>query len=612
MRGFSLALAGLAACLASSAFAQNVTVTVNGTTTPATGAYTVNFYKAACDGDSNERLQSFGLVWTPALSDTLFWSTSTNCTGAQDGGSGANGLPFKAVTISTGTVNQAAIDERYLLGLILNDSNTQCDTGASGVAYVCVTQQVAVNNGLSGTTYQTLSWYMTFNYNMNPPPAPSGSCNGPCASPGESDVQMSWSYDSSSIIADHFTVYWQQDPTLTPDVDNNCVPAGTTGHQGPGLFGGDGGSDGGFGICNGCAQNSDCGGNNLCVFDQFHVPYCAENCGISAAVCTSGYGCLTETSVDGTTSGLVCVPPGNVCVPPGTPDAGQTPPDAGPLYPGVCGACAQNSDCGGNNLCVGDQHSVAYCGAACVYDAGGCLPGFTCQIEMSIGSSISGDVCVPPGNLCYPAGTLCGTCFSNSDCGGNSLCLPSDGGNYCGVDCSDAGQITCPEGTFCQAVQNVAGQNGTQCALPAGESCYNPNVSIPDAGPDAGTDAGTNYPTVDGGQVDFSGWANQSINGNSASAMLINGLTNGVCYDFIVEAFASDGTAGTPSVLVTAAPFSSQDWWRLYKQQGGADNGGWHCQAGGGGLTLASLSLLLLLRRLAFRKRTVGVVGDGG
>jgi hypothetical protein len=215
---------------------------------------------------------------------------------------------------------------------------------------------------------------------------------------------------------------------------------------------------------------------------------------------------------------------------------------------------------------------------------------------------------VPPGNLCYPAGTLCGTCATNADCGGDSLCLPSDGGNYCGVDCTDAGQIDCPEGTFCQSVQNVAGQTGTQCALSAGASCYNPNPVV-DAGTDAGSDGGLPY--YDGGTIDPTGWNQMSIQGNSASAMLITGLTNGVCYDLVVQAFASDGTAGYYSALVTAAPFDSQDWWRLYKTQGGADNGGWHCQAGGGGLTLASLSILLLLRRLGAKRKAAGVSGEG-
>jgi len=599
------------------AFAQNIPVTANGKTQPASGGYTVTFYKNSCDGDANEQLTAFGLAWSPQLNDALFWSNSTDCLSAVDGGVGANGLVFRTVTTTSGTVNQATIDERQLLGQIINDTSTQCDTGASGTVYICVTQNVPINSGYIYST-TSISWYMLFTYNMNPPPAPTGSCgtlgNSVCTTPGESVVRLDWSYDSSSITPDHFLIYYRQDPLLVPDSDNNCVLPGTSGLQTPGLFDGlDGGDDAGAnaGICNGCAQNADCLGNNLCVFDQFNVPYCGLNCGVSGSVCPVGFDCLNEDSVDGSLSGQVCVPPNDTCLPP--PDAGQaSPPDAGPLIPGLCGECSQNADCGGNNLCVGDQNATPYCGTDCFTTQGVCPGGFTCQVEQSIGSGTSGQVCVPPGNACYPAGTLCGTCAFNSDCGGQNLCLSTDAGNYCGMDCSDAGQIVCPLGTTCTTATSVAGQTGTQCALPAGASCYNPNAaSVPDGGPDAGAlDSG--YVYTDAGQIDTTGWNTLQINGQFAATATVNGLTNQLCYDFTVQAIATDGTTGYLSNLVTAAPFESQDWWRLYKAQGGQDNGGWHCQSGGGALTLASLALVLLFSRGASRKRSSsggGVVG---
>ena len=58
------------------------------------------------------------------------------------------------VTTTTSTSNYSSIDSAQLLGSILNDMVNQCDTGASGIAYICVVQTGAhvSNSGL--TTYQ--------------------------------------------------------------------------------------------------------------------------------------------------------------------------------------------------------------------------------------------------------------------------------------------------------------------------------------------------------------------------------------------------------------------------------------------------------------------------
>jgi hypothetical protein len=616
MRALPLACSALTLALSGSALAQNALVTLNGTTQPASGSFTNNFYRNSCDGDAGAAFTTFSLGWPLAVggTDQLFWSNDSNCANDADGG--ANGIPFKVVTTTTGSSNYAPIISSVLLGSILNNTINQCDTGASGIAYICVVQTVPVSSGFT-VTDQQLTWFMSFNYNMNPPPAPSGDCNGPCASPGDSSVLTTWSYDNTSISADHFNVYYQVDPAAQPDVNNNCVPTLTLGLSGPGLYDGLDGGDAGSnapGVCNGCVQNSDCGGNNLCIFDQSSTPYCGLNCGAGAQVCPTDFSCVQDTSVDGSTSGLVCEPPLDLCITE-VPDAGTPPVDAGPgtILPGLCGSCAQSSDCGGNNLCVADQGGNAYCGTDCYQDAGICGAGFTCQVESAINSGVTGYVCVPPGDLCYPPSTLCGTCTFNSDCGGANLCIPSDGGNYCGTDCSDAGQLDCPAGTYCASVMNVAGQTGLQCALPAGESCYNPGgSSLDDAGVDAGQSDDGGSGLFDGGLPSFgSGWGVVVANGQYITSLRINNLTNGVCYDFVVQSVAVDGTVGYPSSLVGAAPFASQDWWRLYKSQGGQDNGGWHCQSGGGGMTLASLALVLLFGRFIARKRPVASGGDG-
>ena len=73
-----------------------------------------------------------------------------------------------------------------------------------------------------------------------------------------------------------------------------------------------------------------------------------------------------------------------------------------------------------------------------------------------------------------------------------------------------------------------------------------------------------------GGLPSFGGgWGMAVANGQYITSLRINNLTNGVCYDFVVQSVAVDGTVGYPSTLVGAAPFSSQDWWQgLYKSPG--------------------------------------------
>ena len=117
-------------------------------------------------------------------------------------------------------------------------------------------------------------------------------------------------------------------------------------------------------------------------------------------------------------------------------------------------------------------------------------------------------------------------------------------------------------------------------------------------------DTGVCGAAIDGGTsgagstaVDTSGWQVQQVAGTLSSAQ-INGLTNGTCYDFVVQTVLSDGTLGNNSSEVVVAPIKNYDFWRLYELDGGGDNGGLHCQSAGGAVgILGTLAALLAFRR---------------
>jgi hypothetical protein len=117
-------------------------------------------------------------------------------------------------------------------------------------------------------------------------------------------------------------------------------------------------------------------------------------------------------------------------------------------------------------------------------------------------------------------------------------------------------------------------------------------------------DNGVCGPAADGGgtsdagsaAINTSGWQVQQAAG-TLSSVQINGLKNGTCYDFVVQAVLDDGTLGDNSNQVVLAPVLNEDFWRLYQQNGGTDDGGLHCQSGGGGGLMGGLAVLLGLRR---------------
>ncbi len=119
---------------------------------------------------------------------------------------------------------------------------------------------------------------------------------------------------------------------------------------------------------------------------------------------------------------------------------------------------------------------------------------------------------------------------------------------------------------------------------------------IEDAGVDGGStvvDAGSG-----GSGIDTTGWQVAQFSGTLSTGQ-ITGLTNGTCYDFVVQTVVDDGTQGVNSSEVVVAPIKNYDFWRLYQLDGGGDAGGLHCQAGGGAVGI----LGMLAALLGFRRR---------
>ncbi len=85
------------------------------------------------------------------------------------------------------------------------------------------------------------------------------------------------------------------------------------------------------------------------------------------------------------------------------------------------------------------------------------------------------------------------------------------------------------------------------------------------------------------------------ITGQGTTSTRVTGLTNGTEYAVEVTAVTLSGNESPHSNRVVGTPVEIQDFWRLYKADGGREQGG--CAAGAGGLVA-----LLALAPLAWRR----------
>jgi hypothetical protein len=588
---------GLAAVLAfgalvwgqlASAQVTNITVTVNGVSS-APGTYdSANIFQATCEGTETTSSTSgdpaiFRLTWTVQSDDTIFWDTAADCntgnTVTDDAGTVISGSDVTGpITIdpeetatSTGYgvgAGNVEIDMRTVFASAfptiygnIFDGGNPCVPPEQGTLYVCVTQEEDSTSTLAGTTQTTLAWYMAVTYDTFTPEAPSGVTG----QSGDSNVIVGWDFSDVNFPSQdiNFNVYYQPDPNgYVPDYNGVCGPATSDGDAGP--------NESGRSIWQSWGGMDPDAGDGGCPFSD------EDNSG----------DCCGDAGVD---------------------DAGSCNPTAVINTPGVCDGCvSSNSECGGNNSCIRDDAGNPYCGASCSMadslDAGGnleCPAGFQCSEKPDLSGTMA-YVCVPANNLCIPAWIACGACSSNADCPtGSGECVDAGGGTWCAVPClPDAGpganldgEGVCLGASSCQQVEDNGASNPL-CALPSYD-CYDPTLIgdevVPDAGP---VDAGSG-----GSGIDISGWQVAQFSGTLSTGQ-IGGLTNGICYDFVVETVVDDGTMGNNSSEVVVAPVKNYDFWRLYQLDGGGDTGGLHCQAGGGGLgVLGVLAALIGLRR---------------
>jgi len=582
-RGAAVLLALGMAIWARPAQAQttNITVTVNGVSS-APGTYnSANIFQATCEGTETTNSTSgdpaiFRLQWTVASDDTIFWDTAADCktgdTITNDAGTVISGTdvtgpitidpPGAETSYGVGDGN-VEIDMRTVFASAfptiygnIFDGGNPCIPPEQGTLYVCVTQEELGSSVIAGETQTTLAWYMAVNYDTNTPEAPSDVTG----QSGDSNVTINWTFSDTNFPPQDisFNVYYQTDPNgLVPDSNGVC---------GPGIAVDAGPNESGRSIW-----------QNWTTMD-------------------GGDGGCPMSDEDGL---------GDCCGDAGVNESGSCNPTPGVNTPGVCGGCFQsNTECGGNNSCVGDDAGNPYCGASCSsgddLSGGGnsdCPAGFNCM-KTSDYSGREAYVCTPPSGLCIPAWVLCGACSVNADCPtGSGECIDAGSATYCAVPCVDAGVnidagVKCLGATTCEPVTDN-GLTNNLCALPAYD-CYDPTPVGSQVVPDAGlVDAGAG-----GSGIDTSGWQVANFSGTLSSGQ-IGGLTNGTCYDFVVQTLIEDGTQGENSSEVIVAPVKNYDFWRLYELGGGGDDGGLHCQAGGGAVGI----LGVLAAFLAFRRR---------
>jgi hypothetical protein len=89
-----------------------------------------------------------------------------------------------------------------------------------------------------------------------------------------------------------------------------------------------------------------------------------------------------------------------------------------------------------------------------------------------------------------------------------------------------------------------------------------------------------------------------AISPGSSTSGRVGGLTNGVLYDVTVQAFSPGNNPSGQSAVIQGMPVQVNDFWRIYRADGGREQGG--CAAGAAGM-LALLAVPLALRALRRR-----------
>ena len=272
----------------------------------------------------------------------------------------------------------------------------------------------------------------------------SGFCNNDicseCLVNGDCDVQQDCNWDPG---LDYFTCQGTGDLGDSCDNDGQCADGFCAG-----------------GVCSECAADGDCGQTGSCVDDT---------AGVGWWVCVSGLG--------------------EVCNDPAQCGSGfcYNPPGPGPRY---CSECAEDVDCGNQQVCVLDQdlgwaicvgdgalgdpcvspdECIAdFCTAdvcsGCAVD-GDCSGGGTCEDgtqdvgyyyctgglgdDCQAGADCASGYCYDP---FWPGGMICSECEADGDCAAQQACEYEQGLNY--AICVGTGDLgdSCATGAECQSL----------------------------------------------------------------------------------------------------------------------------------------------------------------
>ena len=136
-------------------------------------------------------------------------------------------------------------------------------------------------------------------------------------------------------------------------------------------------------------------------------------------------------------------------------------PDGGPRKKRFGQPCDGGAECN-SNFCVGGP-AGAFCTEQCSVGDAGCPSSYDCKHVPDPNRPDAGIVTV---NLCtVPQPLLCQACEGDLDCGasGGDKCLSTDGGTFCGRDCTFDG---CPALYACTALPD-----GSKQCLPQGRAC---------------------------------------------------------------------------------------------------------------------------------------------
>jgi hypothetical protein len=222
--------------LPGTALAQTITVTTAAGTAETSGSE-FGFHLEACQqalqGTINQ-FNDFQLDWVTNSTYTYqaFWSTDSSCdASAVDDGGDDNNIPISV----NSTENEITVNGETILAEVTGITSDPCDAQPppSGTVFLCITGSGYAEEGLEDEDVTLTPFYIEFDYDMNPPPAPTGVV----VSPADSELDCTWSFpytappvvttDTTAVTdtgdnADHFIVYAQEDDALTPSYTGAC------------------------------------------------------------------------------------------------------------------------------------------------------------------------------------------------------------------------------------------------------------------------------------------------------------------------------------------------------------------------------------------------------